>query len=81
MFYPDECGPIGLLTVDHPIRGHVTALVPGDHLRTVLNGDFLIEGLVIGEDGREPMWIDGYPWNWGPNRRAFLDMLVFDNIE
>jgi len=72
-FYPDENGPFGVLMVQHPVRGRVTSVVPAEALRQLLGDPPWPESLIVVHDGEpEPLWIDDYPWNWGPNRRAFF---------
>jgi hypothetical protein len=79
-FYPDENGPFGVLMVEHPVRGRVTTVVPAEELRQLLGALPWPESLIVGNDGEaEPLWIDDYPWNWGPNRRMFFSLGAGEN--
>lgn len=78
-FWPDEDGPLGLLMVDHPRRGHVTAFVPADALRAALADDRTAE-LLVRAGGREPFWLAKWPWEWSERMRESMKALTGVNI-
>ena len=53
-FWPDETGPLGLVMVDHPTRGHVTAVVDTSELRSLLVEGPQPGSLIIGTETDDP---------------------------